>query len=96
MNDTLLQSMAEFGVLATLLTMFVITFIWFFTKYIPRLVEKHFEVLDKMHDKFSSNLEQVTNNNSSVNKGFLESIDKLGHEHEEQMKILREINGKIK
>lgn len=99
MEQTLINLFSEFGVISTLLIILILSMIY----YAPKMFSAHFTSLKEMQADFketlgfitntnSINLDKITSRNKDISDGFLKSIEKLGHEHEIQMKILEKID----
>jgi len=88
MQELLLNLFSDFGVTATLFIAIILSVIY----YIPKVFNAHFAALAKMQDKFSESLEKITEKNRVISDGFLHSIQKLGDEHAEQIKILEKLD----
>ena len=80
-----------------------ILFIWFaiylmkrMVDYIPRAVDKHFVAIDKMQEKFSDNLDNITAKNGEIANGFITQLWQITKEHEAQNYKLEKMHDDIK
>ena len=95
MIEQLIQSaFTENGLIAV---MFLLLFV-FFLRYIPKVVDKHFEAINVLQQQFSKDLERITDHNKQTNERILgKFIDRLGEisqEHEKQNAFLDNILNK--
>lgn len=88
MDQIIEKIFSEYGLIAMLFAFIVYSVV----KWIPKLIEKHFEAVDKMQDKFSKSLNITTD--KFVNQ--LDGMNKnISEEHERQNQILDKILEKI-
>lgn len=102
MQEIFVKLLSEFGVIATLFIMLVIGMVYFFikaVKYFPKIIDKHFESIEKLAEdnntaqknsqlNFSKSLEAVTTENKIVTSGLLKQFEKQGADHEKLLSSL--------
>lgn len=64
--------------------------------YAPKLLNQHFEAIDKMQDKFWASLDRITDKNTNIAEWFILQLGNITKEHELQNKKLDEIHTDIK
>ncbi len=57
--------------------------------YFPKIVQRHFESIDKAHIRFTNNLETISTK-------FVGSLDKISSEHDKHFAKLLDIHSDVK
>ena len=93
-EETLIKSLGDFGIVATLFVVFMLGLFYTLFKFIPKAWKAHIELIAQMQEKFSKDLSEITSEHAVTNRGFLDEIKSLNKDHEKQNDILNKLDKK--
>jgi len=64
--------------------------------FIPNAIKQHFEAISEMQDKFSDNLDRITDKNAKIAEWFIFELSNITKEHEKQNAKLDAIHNDLK
>jgi len=64
--------------------------------FVPKAIKQHFDAIAEMQDKFSDNLDIITDKNTKIAEWFIWQLSSITKEHEKQNAKLEEIYNELK
>lgn len=64
--------------------------------FVPKAINQHFNAIADMQDKFSENLDRITDKNASIAEWFIWQLASITKEHEKQNAKLDAIHNDVK